>query len=124
MKEPAPAGKQSPALSGQPLLDQPPRDRNARRQHRPFAVVPRAAPFAAQACLVYLPLLWYGQAVMGAAADNQYVGVQVHHLVALAMIAINVLTAIAEYGAIRSNASLIDRILELIGPDAPAQGAA
>src|SRR5687767_3375860 len=49
-------------------------------------------------------------AVMGAAADNQYVGGQVHHLVALAMIAVNVLVAIVEYGAIRSNALLIDRI--------------
>jgi hypothetical protein len=63
-------------------------------------------------------------AAMGAAADNQYVGAQVHHLVALAMIAVNVLVAIAEYAAIRSNAALIDRILELVGARAPARGAA
>lgn len=52
-------------------------------------------------------------AVLGAAADNQYVQPLVHHLVALAMIATNVLSAIAEYGAIRSNGLLIDRVLEL-----------
>ena len=52
-------------------------------------------------------------AVLGAAADNQYVQPLVHHLVALAMIATNVLSAIAEYGAIRNNGLLIDRVLEL-----------
>jgi hypothetical protein len=64
-------------------------------------------------------------AVLGAAADNQYVRPLVHHLVALAMIATNVLTAIAEYGAIRGNGLLIDRVLELAGArDAGTQPAA
>ena len=52
-------------------------------------------------------------AVLGAAADNQYVKPLVHHLVALTMIATNVLSAIAEYRAIRNNGLLIDRVLEL-----------
>src|SRR5688500_3710885 len=64
-------------------------------------------------------------AVLGAAADNQYVTPLVHHLVALAMIATNVLSAIAEYGAIRNNGLLIDRVLELASArEAGAQPAA
>src|SRR5687768_3234139 len=64
-------------------------------------------------------------AVLGAAADNQYVQPLVHHLVALAMIATNVLSAIAEYGAIRNNGLLIDRMLELANArEAGAQPAA
>jgi hypothetical protein len=59
-------------------------------------------------------------AVLGAAADNSYVRPIYHHLVALAMIATNVLTAVAEYGAIRSNGLLIDRILELANARAAA----
>jgi len=63
--------------------------------------------------------------VLGAAADNQYVQPIVHHLVALAMIATNVLSAIAEYGAIRNNGLLIDRVLELASArEAGAQPAA
>lgn len=56
----------------------------------------------------------FATAVLGAAADNSYVLPVYHHLLALAMIATNVLSAIAEYGAIRSNALLIDHILELV----------
>ena len=54
--------------------------------------------------------------VLGAAADNAYVRPLYHHLLALAMIATNVMSAIFEFGAIRSNALLIDRVLELANP--------
>lgn len=54
--------------------------------------------------------------VFGAAADNSYARPLYHHLLALAMIATNVVSAIVEYGAIRSNGLLIDRVLELANP--------
>jgi len=71
----------------------------------------RRAAFAAALGVITLAVI---TAIVGAAVDNQYVSPVWHHLMAVGLLAGNLVAAAVEYRSIRDNGLVIDGILARI----------
>jgi hypothetical protein len=71
----------------------------------------RRAAFAAALGVITLAIT---TAIVGAAVDNQYLAPAWHHMLAMVLLAGNVIAAVVEYRSIRDNGVVIDGILARI----------
>jgi hypothetical protein len=71
----------------------------------------RRSAFAAALAVMALAII---TAIVGAAVDNQYLSPAWHHVLAMVLLAANLLAAVVEYRSIRDNGVVIDGILARI----------
>jgi len=73
----------------------------------------RRGAFAAALSVITLAI---ATAIVGAAVDNFYLSPAWHHVLAMALLAGNLVAAVVEYRCVRENGAIIDGILARINP--------